>query len=74
MTAAVEQLKCQASALSADERADLASFLLESLEPDAAVDEAWRAEIARRVTAIRSGEAIGRPLDEVLAELRRAYT
>jgi hypothetical protein len=35
--------------------------------------EAWREEIARRVAEVRSGNAPGRPLDEVLAELRERY-
>ena len=74
MTAAVEQLKSQASTLSAPEREELAYFLLSSLEPeDEKVQEAWRAEIARRVTEIRGGSAVGRPVDEVLAELRERY-
>ena len=74
MTQAVEQLKSQASNLSAPERADLAYFLLTSLEPEEdGVEEAWRAEIARRVAQIRSGQATGRPADEVLAELRVRY-
>jgi len=61
----------QASGLSAAERAELAYFLLTSLEPDEeGVAEAWRAEIARRVARIRSGQAAGRPIEEVLAELR----
>jgi putative addiction module component (TIGR02574 family) len=74
MTEAVEQLKSQVSALSVAERADLAYFLLTSLEPEEeGVEEAWREEIARRVAEIRSGQAVGRPIDEVLAELRERY-
>jgi putative addiction module component (TIGR02574 family) len=60
--------------LSAAERADLASYLLESLEPEEeGAAEAWRAEIARRVAEIRSGQAVGRPVDDVLTELRERY-
>ncbi|HTU88484.1 MAG TPA: addiction module protein [Gemmataceae bacterium] len=74
MTEAVEHLKSQVSTLSAAERADLAYFLLTSLEPEEeGVEEAWRKEIARRVTEIRNGQAVGRPIDEVLAELRELY-
>jgi putative addiction module component (TIGR02574 family) len=74
MTEAVEQLKSQASVLSAPERAELAYFLLSSLEPEEEkVQEEWRAEIARRVAEIRSGTALGRPADEVVAELRERY-
>jgi putative addiction module component (TIGR02574 family) len=74
MTEAVEQLKSQASSLSTRERAELAYFLLSSLEPEEeGVEEAWQTEIARRVAQIRSGYAVGRPADEVLAELRERY-
>ncbi len=74
MTEVVEQLKSQASALSDAARADLACFLLTSLDPeDEGAAEAWRKEIDRRVADIRSGKAIGRPVDELLAELRERY-
>lgn len=74
MTEAVEHLKSQASTLSVPERADLAYFLLASLEPqEERVEEAWRAEIARRMAEILGGSAVGRPADEVLAELRERY-
>jgi putative addiction module component (TIGR02574 family) len=74
MTEVVEQLKAQASVLSTAERADLAYFLLTSLEPEEeGVEEAWREEIARRIAAIRGGQAVGRPIEEVLAELRELY-
>lgn len=74
MTEAVEQLKSQVINLSAAERADLAYFLLSSLEPEEeGAEDAWRKEVARRVTEIRSGQAVGRPIEEVLAELRRHY-
>jgi putative addiction module component (TIGR02574 family) len=74
MTEAVEQLKSRASTLSVPERAELAYFLLSSLEPEEdGAQEAWRAEIARRVAEIRGGSAVGRPADVVLAELRERY-
>jgi putative addiction module component (TIGR02574 family) len=74
MTEAVEQLKSQAGRLSPAERAELAYFLLISLEPEEdAVEEAWREELTRRVAEIRGGQAAGRPIDEVLAELRERY-
>jgi putative addiction module component (TIGR02574 family) len=74
MTETVEQLKSKAGALTVSERADLACFLLNSLEPEeAGAEEAWRVEIARRVAEIRNGQVVGRPADEVLAELRERY-
>ena len=63
----------KAGRLSPAERADLAYFLLASLAVEDGVEEAWQAEIARRVAQIRSGQAAGRPIDEVLAELRERY-
>ena len=74
MTNAVEQLKSQAEQLSVPERADLALFLLHSLEPqEPGAEEAWQTEIQRRVAEIRNGTAVARPLDDVLAELRVRY-
>lgn len=74
MTEAVEQLKSKVGALTMPERADLAYFLLTSLEPEEeGAEEAWRVEIARRVAEIRNGQGIGRSADEVLAELRERY-
>ncbi len=72
MTEAVEQLKSQASVLSARERAELAHFLLTSLEAEEeGAQEAWLAEIRRRVAEIRGGSAVGRPADEVLHQRQR---
>jgi putative addiction module component (TIGR02574 family) len=75
MTETVEQLKSQAGALSVPERAELAYFLLTSMEPEEeGAEQAWRAEIARRVAEIRSGQAKGRAADEALAEFRKRYS
>jgi len=74
MTEAVERLKSQATNLNSHERADLAYFLLTSLEPENdAVSEEWRLEIDRRVSEIRAGTARGRNADEALAELRELH-
>jgi putative addiction module component (TIGR02574 family) len=74
MNQAVEQFKVQLSGLSGAERAELAYYLLTSLEPeDAQADAEWRDEISRRVTAIQQGKATGRPAEAVLADLRKQY-
>jgi putative addiction module component len=71
MSSAVEQWKAQLGALPDDERAELAHFLLIPLEPqDDEADSLWGAEVSERVAAIRSGTAKGRPLEDVLKELR----
>jgi len=74
MTQAVEQLKSAAGSLTSSERADLAYFLLSSLDPvEQGAEAAWHDEIARRVAEIQSGQAIGRSAQEVFAELRERY-
>ena len=76
MTEAVESLKSQISRLSVRERAELAYFLIQSLDDgaDADAESAWDAELARRMAEITSGEAIGEPADKVLTELRQKYS
>lgn len=72
MTEAVEQFKSQLKHLSLHERAEIAHFLLASLEPeDEGAAEAWETEVTRRVADIRHGRATGRPAEEVFAELRK---
>jgi putative addiction module component (TIGR02574 family) len=76
MTATAERLKEDLVHLSLPERAELAQFLLDSLDdgsdPDA--EQAWDAELAQREHEIRTGQAIGKPVDQVIAELRKQYS
>jgi len=67
------ELEQKASKLSVDERAQLALFLLESLEPteDAGIEEAWRIEAESRLAEIQRGEARLVPAEEVFENLRR---
>jgi putative addiction module component (TIGR02574 family) len=75
MIATVEQFKAQAMLFTESERAELAHFLLISLEPeeDEGVTAAWEAEVGRRVDEIRSGKAVGKAADQLFAELREQY-
>lgn len=75
MAATVEKLAKDALTLSDRERAELAHKLLVSLEgtPEEGVDEAWDAEIAKRVDRIKEGTAKGRPADEVFRDIRARY-
>lgn len=71
MSSVIDQWKTQLVTLSPSERAELVDFLLSSLGlQDEDIEAAWDVEASRRVTEIRSGTAIGRPIDELLAELR----
>jgi len=66
------ELEQKASKLSVDERAQLALFLLESLEPteDAGIEEAWLIEAESRLAEIERGEARLVPAEEVFENLR----
>lgn len=76
MTEATEKLKSRLSRLSARERADLAHFLIASLEEgaDSDAESSWDAELARRMDEIRTGKASGEPMEKVFAELREKYS
>jgi putative addiction module component (TIGR02574 family) len=67
-------MKTQLEQLSQTERAELAYYLLESIGPsETGAAAAWEQELERRVTEIKTGQAEGRPIDEVFAELRKEY-
>jgi len=57
LTETAEKLKVQLRQLSTQERAELAHFLIHSLDEgvDADAGAAWDAELARRMGEIRSG-------------------
>ena len=76
MTEAAEKLKAQLSQLSMQERAELAHFLIHSLDEgvDADAEAAWDVELVRRMEEIRSGKTVGEPADKVFAELRKKYS
>lgn len=64
MTEAVEELKSQLETLTNRERAELAQFLIRSLddEQDEDAESLWNAELIRRATEIKSGKAVGKPV------------
>ena len=74
MTRAVEELYEKAAQLPADDRAELAGLLLESIEdePEEGVEEAWAAEIERRMADYRAGRVKTIPWTEVRARLHRS--
>ena len=65
--------RAEGQQLSAEERAQLALFLLQSLEPadEGNMEEAWRIEAERRLDQIEGGDARLVPGDEVFARLQR---
>jgi putative addiction module component (TIGR02574 family) len=68
-----EDVKANAAQLSETERADLALFLIESLDgpQEIGFDHAWRIEIEHRLAQIERGEVQLIPGDDVLERLRR---
>ncbi len=75
MSDTLESLKSQLGGLPSQDRAELARFLLDSLDPASDVDAeaAWEVELSRRVAEIRAGKVVGKPADQVFAELRERF-
>jgi putative addiction module component (TIGR02574 family) len=76
MTETAEKLKSELSRLSLQERAELAYFLVYSLdeEVDEDAEAAWDAELEQRMGEIKSGKEMGEPADRVFTELREKYS
>lgn len=74
MSRAVQELYEKASELAPNDRAELAGLLLESIEEpsDQGVEEAWAAEIERRMAEFRAGRVKSIPWSEVRARLHRS--
>lgn len=73
MSATLEQIVHEAMQLSPAQRAELADFLVESLEttPPDEIQKLWVDEANKRLAEIRTGKVKAVPGDEVLAEARR---
>ena len=76
MTQIAERLKSKLSQLSSAERAAIAHFLIESLDDgsDEDADEAWDAELMRRMDEIERGTARGESAETVIEALRSKYS
>jgi putative addiction module component (TIGR02574 family) len=73
MSSTAEALKSQLGTLSPEDRAELASFLIDSLDPenDAEAEVAWDEELARREDDILSGRVEGESAASLFARLRK---
>jgi len=76
MSATGERLRTELMKLSEADRAELAQFLISSLEPEADSDagKAWEAELERRGEEIISGRAEGESAEKVFSELRAKHS
>lgn len=75
MSSAIDPWKSQLGSLPSTERAELALFLIRSLDDqadDAGAEDAWEQELARRVAEVKSGAARSRPAADVFREVRDA--
>jgi len=70
METQLEMLESEALKLTPSERAALAQRLLASLEEDSEIEEAWAAEIERRIAEVESGAVQVVPIAEALAQVR----
>jgi putative addiction module component (TIGR02574 family) len=72
MSATLDELKSTVSGLPASERAELAHYLLHTLEPpdDGAAAE-WLALAEQRMDDLRAGRVAGIPAEQVMESLRR---
>ncbi len=76
MSETAERIRTELATLSESERAELARFLIESLN-DAQADESdavWDAELARRAKEIEAGAVQGEPAEQAIATLRAKYS
>ncbi len=73
MSAALEGLKSAVSGLPLSERAELAHYLLRTLEtPDDGAAAEWLALAEKRMEDVRAGLVTGIPAEQVLQSLRRS--
>jgi putative addiction module component (TIGR02574 family) len=76
MSASAEKLRNELARLSEADRAELARYLIQSLENgmDEDAETAWDSELQRRAEEIRSGRAVGEPASKVFSELRTKHS
>lgn len=73
MSDTIAELAQRGRALGPKDRERLVDLLIDSLDeaPDPDVEEAWRVEIRRRVSAYERGESVLYDVEEVMAEAKR---
>jgi putative addiction module component (TIGR02574 family) len=72
MPSELEAVEAQALKLSPEERAQLADRLIASLFEDKEVEDAWAAEVERRIDEIEAGRSKLIPAAEAIAKARAA--
>jgi putative addiction module component (TIGR02574 family) len=72
METQLEILEAQALKLTTSERAHLAEHLIASLDEDGEIEEAWAAEVERRIAEIDGGHVQMIPAEEAIARARES--
>ena len=72
MSSQLEIVESQALKLSPEERAQFADRLVAGLFEDREIDDAWAAEVERRIDEIESGRATLIPAADSIAKARAA--
>lgn len=70
MPTQLEIIQAEALKLSNAERAQLAEHLIAGLDEDTEIEEAWAAEVDRRIAEIDSGQVEMIPAADVIARAR----
>jgi putative addiction module component (TIGR02574 family) len=72
MSPEISDLFKRAMELPADQRAALASSLLDSLDEESghSADEAWEQEVARRMNELKAGGAVTIPWEDAQRQIR----
>jgi putative addiction module component (TIGR02574 family) len=73
MTEIAEKLKAELSHLAVEDRAELAYYLIRSLDENGEDDvrSAWEAELEQRWQDMETGAISGVPAEDVFAEMRK---
>lgn len=76
MSFTANKMRTELSTLTEAERADLARFLIQSLDSgsDNDAEAAWDTELERRAGEIKSGRESGESADKVFSELRAKHS
>ncbi|HWM24018.1 MAG TPA: addiction module protein [Chthoniobacterales bacterium] len=76
MSLTADKMRTELATLTEAERADLARFLLQSLDAgsDNDAEAAWDAELERRAGELHSGHESGESADKVFSELRAKHS
>jgi putative addiction module component (TIGR02574 family) len=72
MASRLEMLAAEALTLAPEDRVQLADRLISSVFPNKDVEDAWAAEVERRVQEIESGRAALAPASEAIERARSA--